>query len=325
MKVFVTGGTGFVGMHVVDALQAGGHAVRCLVRDPTRARVLFAEPLPELVPGDLDDRDALVRGCAGADAVVHLAGLTAARSRAELFHVNAGGTVALVEALRAAAPELRRYLHVSSLAAAGPADGGAVPELGDEAQPVSDYGRSKLAGEAPVRGLDLPWTILRPPAVYGPRDREFLRLFRAARYGVSPLFGDGSQRLSLVFAHDLADAVVRCLDAESTAGGVYYPAHSVPTTARALVLGIGAALGTRVRILPLPRGVVRPLFWLTGTAARTTGRATLLSADKANEILADAWLCSPAPLAAKTGWRARTDLVDGLRRTAAWYRTVGWI
>ncbi|MCC6765766.1 MAG: NAD-dependent epimerase/dehydratase family protein [Deltaproteobacteria bacterium] len=322
MRVFVTGATGFVGVHVVAALRARGHEVACLVRDARKAGALFGDAPPTIVAGGLGDRAALERGAAGADGVVHLAGLVAARSRAELFAVNAGGTRALVDAVRAR-PGIRSFVHVSSLTAAGPTIFGRAPTGDEPPHPVSDYGRSKLAGEAPVRALAIPWTILRPPAVYGPHDREFLRLFRIARRGVAPMFGDGGQRLSLVYAPDLAAAIAECV--ERPPAGVYYPAHPTPTTARALVEAIAAALDARVRVVPLPRAIVRPLFFVTGASARLARRATLLSRDKANEILADAWLCSPAALESATGWRAATDLATGLARTAAWYRRSGWL
>lgn len=324
MRVFVTGGTGFIGAHVVAALRACGHAVTCLVRDARKAAAVFGADVPALVPGDLGAGVALRRGVAAADAVVHLAGLTAARSRADLFAVNAEGAAAVVAAVRAAGGTVHRFVHVSSLAAAGPSRTGAGSSGGGVDRPVSDYGRSKLAGEESVRGLELAWTILRPPAVYGPGDREFLRLFRIAARGIAPLFGDGSQRLSLVFAADLAAAIVDCL-ASDHPSGIHYPAHAEPTTSRALVTAIAAALDRRVRVLAIPRGLVRPALALSGSAARLTGRATLLTADKANELLADAWTCSPATLERAIGWCARTDLLTGLRTTAAWYRTAGWL
>ncbi len=322
MRVFVTGGTGFVGSHVVEALRERGHAVACLVRDPRKARQVLGEPIADLVQGDLADTGALVRGCAGADAVVHLAGLTAARSRSELFGVNAGGTRTLAEVVRGAAAG--RFIYVSSLAAAGPVANGVEPNGNDAAQPVSDYGRSKLAGEEPVRQLPLAWTILRPPAVYGPRDREFLRVFRAARRGIALMPGDGSQRLCVVFAGDLAAAIVCCLE-NTPPNGIYYPTHPEVTTARALVAGIAAALDVRVRVVRIPHALVRPMLWITGGVARVAGRTTLLSPDKAGEILAAAWTCSPARLEACTGWRASIPLADGLRRTADWYRAAGWL
>ena len=323
MKIFVTGGTGFIGTHLVPALQARGHTVACLARDARKIAAAFDPPGPTPVAGDLDDVAALARGVAGSDVVVHLAGLTAARSRAELFTVNEGGTRALTHAA-AAAGTVRRFVYVSSLAAAGPVRNGVVPSGAETAEPVSDYGRSKLAGEASVRALPFAWVILRPPAVYGPRDRELLRLFAIAKRGLAPTFGDGSQRLSLVFAADLAAAIVGCVEGEP-APAVYYPAHREVTTSRGLVAAIGAALGTRPRLLAIPRAVVRPMLWLTGTAARLAGRATLLAADKANELLADAWVCSPTALEHAIGWRAETELADGLRATAAWYRAAGWL
>lgn len=324
MRVFVTGGTGFVGTHVVATLRARGHEVTCLVRDPQKARRVLGEGAAALIRGDLEDATVLAHGCRGADAVVHLAGLTAARNRHQMFAVNRGGTDTLVAAARAHATSVRRFVYVSSLAAAGPAEGGIVPSNGDEARPVSDYGRSKLAGETAVRALPFHWTILRPPAVYGPHDREFLRVFRAARLGIAPLFGDGSQALSLVFAADLAEAVVTCLERD-LAPGCYYPAHPEVTTTGLLAIAIGAALGRRVRIVPLPRAWARPLMWVTGTAARAVGQTTLLSPDKVAELLASAWTCSSATLEAETGWRARTSLAEGLRQTAAWYREAGWL
>jgi len=323
VKIFVTGGTGFIGTHVVPALQARGHTVVCLARDPRKLAAAFDAPGPTAVAGDLDDAAALARGVAGADVVVHLAGLTAARSRTELFAVNAGGTRALTHTA-VAAGTVRRFVYVSSLAAAGPVRDGVVPTGPEIPAPLSDYGRSKLAGEAPVRGLPFAWAILRPPAVYGPRDRELLRLFTIAKRGLAPTFGDGSQRLSLIFAADLAAAIVGCVEGEP-APAVYYPAHREVTTSRSLVAAIGAALGTRPRTLAIPRAVVRPMLWLTGTAARLAGRATLLSADKANELLADAWVCSPTALEHAISWRAETDLTAGLRTTAAWYRAAGWL
>jgi nucleoside-diphosphate-sugar epimerase len=326
VRVLVTGGTGFVGSHLVEALLQRGHAVTCLVRDPAKAQLLFGDRGPLLLQAELSDTPALRRACVGAEAVVHLAGLTAARGREEFFAVNAGGTRGLVQAVREAGREVRRFIYVSSLAAAGPVPRGKPVRDGQGSGPVSHYGASKRAGEDPVRELELEWTILRPPAVYGPRDREFLRFFRAARRGLTAVFGDGSLELSLVYAADLAAAIVRCLEV-GPPRGVFYPTHVEVCTARELTERIARAVapGRRVRVLRVPRAAVRPLLWVTGSAARVAGRATVLSPDKAGELLAEAWTCSPGPLEERTGWRADTDLEAGLARTAEWYRAAGWL
>jgi nucleoside-diphosphate-sugar epimerase len=326
VRILVTGGTGFLGSHLVEALLERGHRVVCLVRDEAKARELFGQDGPVLVRGDLLDRVALRAACEGVEAVAHLAGLTSARGREEFFQVNAGGTRALVEAVAAAGGSVGRFVYVSSLAAAGPVRRGDALRAGDGVGPVSHYGASKRAGEEPVRALELEWTILRPPAVYGPRDREFLRLFRSAARGVVPVFGEGEQELSLVYALDLVEAIVGCLEA-GPPGEVHYPTHEQVVTARELGLAIATAVtpGRAPRLLRVPRAVVRPLLWVTGGAARLAGRATILSPDKAGELLAEAWTCSPALLEERTGWRARTALAEGLARTAAWYRDVGWL
>ena len=323
MRILVTGATGFVGSHLVAALLERGHAAVCLVRDEEKARRVFGERV-ELARGDLRDAATLRQACQGVDAVAHLAGLIAARSRAEFFEVNEGGTRALGEAA-AAGGRGRRFVLVSSLTAAGPAPRGAPLAL-DGPGPVSNYGASKRAGEDALRGLELDWTILRPPAVYGPRDLEFLRLFRMGRLGFAPIFGDGAQELSLVYAEDLAEAIAACLE-RGAPNAVLYPAHDEVLTARQLALAICAAAAPQrpARLVRIPPSALGPILACTGLVARLSGKATLLAPDKRAELLADAWTCSPATLTARTGWRARTPWRDGLLRTAEWYRSAGWL
>jgi nucleoside-diphosphate-sugar epimerase len=212
---------------------------------------------------------------------------------------------------------------VSSLAAAGPTVPGR-PLGGDlPGAPVTAYGRSKLAGEQVVREGDLPWTIVRPPVVYGPRDTAVLELFRVARRGIVPVFGDGSQELSAIYGPDLAEALIEA--AATPAGRVYYPAHPDRFTSADLARAVGRAVGREVRLVRLPAGPARLLLTLCGAVARIAGRSTILNADKAAEFLAPAWTCDPSALTADSGWRARHDLASGLAATAAAYRTDGWI
>jgi nucleoside-diphosphate-sugar epimerase len=169
------------------------------------------------------------------------------------------------------------------------------------------------------------WTIVRPPTVYGEGDREVLKVFKLARTGLAPVFGDGSQELSVIYAGDLASALVAAATAPAAANRIYYAAHPAVITSRELVRAIGRAVGREPRIVPLPGPVARGLLWTIGSIAHLAGRATLLSGDKAAEFLAPAWTCRPDALARDAGWRAETDLETGLRRTAAWYRKEGWL
>ena len=321
MKVLVTGGTGFVGGHLVDALLQAGEEVTLLARSPAKARGLTERGI-RVVEGDLDDPAALRAAARSQQVIYHAAGLVAARDEAGFMAINRDGTARLLAA--AAEVSRARFVLISSLAAAGPVPRGGRREGDEPPQPVTGYGRSKLAGETVVRAGPLAWNIVRPPAVYGPRDGEFLRVFKATRLGVVPVFGDGAQELSLVYAPDLAQAVVAVGRSEAE-GQVFYPCHPEVLTSEGLVRGIARAMGYRIRVLRLPRWAAALGLGASSSAARLTGRTTLLTRDKANEFFAPAWTADPAPLTAATGWTAQHDLASGAEATAAWYQAAGWL
>ena len=323
MNVFVTGGTGFVGAHLVNALRARGDTVTALVRRPALVGQLGWGPEVRLVRGDLDDEAALREGSAGADVVYHVAGKIAARNVAEFMATNRDGTANVLEAARDAGA--RRVLFVSSLAVGGPTTPGHPIDENRPPMPVTDYGRSKLAAEVLVRAMPLAWTIVRPPVVYGEWDRGTLKIFQLARRGVVPVFGEGSQELSVIHAEDLARSLIAAATSPAAVGRVYFAAHPTTTTSRELVLAAGRALGRTPRIVPVPPLVARGVLWAVGTLAHIAGQATLLSADKGNEYLAPAWTCRSDALTRDTGWRAEIELETGLRRSANWYREVGWL
>jgi nucleoside-diphosphate-sugar epimerase len=217
------------------------------------------------------------------------------------------------------------FVFVSSMAAGGPARAGC-PLTGTEPpRPVTAYGRSKLAGEQVVTEGALPWVIVRPPTVYGPRDREVLKVFRMARWGVAPVFGDGSQELSTVHGADLAGALIAAATAPATTGKVYYSCHPEIVTSAAFVRAVGSAMGRRVRIVPVPSSLGRVMLGLTEASARLAGQRTILTRDKANEFFQAAWTGDPGPLTRDSGWRAAHDLISGMADTATWYRGAGWL
>jgi dihydroflavonol-4-reductase len=322
VRVLVTGATGFVGSHLIEGLRRANHEIAALVRSPGKAAALMALGV-EQVRGHLGDAEALARAAAGRDVVLHVAGLTAALDEAEYLRANRDGTRALIEAAERGG--VGRFVYVSSMAAAGPAPRGQ-PLRGDEPPgPVTAYGRSKLAGESVVRASRLPWTIVRPPMVYGPRDREVLKVFRLARFGVGPVFGDGTQELSAVHASDLAAALLAVAGAQAAVGATYYPAHPEVFTSAAFVRAVGRAAGRRVRVVRIPLPLGQLALTATGAAARAAGQATILNADKANEFFQAAWTGDPARLARDTGWQAEHDLASGLADTWQWYRSARWL
>jgi nucleoside-diphosphate-sugar epimerase len=322
VKAAVTGATGFVGSHLIEELRRRGDDVSVLIRRTSRARALEASGC-RLVEGDLGDAPALETLVAGRDVVFHVAGLVAARDEADFLRVNRDGAAAVTRA--AARGAVSRLVLVSSLAVTGPTLPGRPLTEDAGPGPLTAYGRSKRAGEDAVQGADVPFTIVRPPAVYGPRDRAFLTLFRAAARGVVPLLGDGGQELSLVHAADLARALVAAGTNPATLGRVYHAAHPEPTTQRALAGLIARAVGRPARTVTLPAPFVRGVLTLVGRAFRTVGRVPRLDGDKAHELLARAWTCSSAALQRDTGWRAEIALGRGLEETARCYRRDGWL
>jgi nucleoside-diphosphate-sugar epimerase len=311
-----------VGGHLLRLLVARGDVVTALARSEQQAAAL-GELGCRVVPGDLFDAAARAALVNGADVVYHVAGLVRAASAAELERVNRDGT-ALV-ARESARAGVARLLLVSSLAATGPAPRGVSLDEGAGPGPITAYGRSKLAGEAEVRGAGAPFTIVRPPAVYGPGDRAFLVLFRLAARGLGLLLGDGRQELSLVFAEDLARALVAAAESGATLGGAYHAAHEEVVTQRALGEQLGRALGRRVRFLRLPGPLLRGLLRAARPLGGLGGKASLPGPDKADELLAPAWRASSAALRRDAGWTAEVPLARGAVLTASAYRSAGWL
>jgi nucleoside-diphosphate-sugar epimerase len=322
MKALVTGATGFVGSHLAEALHRRGDEVTALVRSPGKAAAL--ERLgARLVKGDLDDAAALARAAEGQQVVFHVAGVVAARNEDEFMRCNRDGTARLVAA--GAAAGVSRFVLVSSMAAGGPATPGHPLTGAEPARPVTAYGRSKVAAEAAVTAGALPWVILRPPTVYGPRDREVLKVFQLARLGVAPLFGDGSQQLSAVHGADLAEALIAAATASGTCGKIYYPCHPEIATSASFVRSVGSAMGRRLALVPIPAPLGRALLAVTEISAKLAGQTTILTRDKANEFFQSAWIGDPSPLTRDAGWSAGYDLATGLADTYRWYRSAGWL
>jgi nucleoside-diphosphate-sugar epimerase len=311
LRVAVTGATGFVGRHAVAALAADGCSLSLLCRRDPRLEAGSAEI--RLVPGGLEDAAALDSLVDGAEVILHMAGAIRARDRAGFMAVNRDGAAALARARARAAPGAR-VVVVSSLAAREP--------------DLSPYAASKAAGErALAEGAGDGLCVLRPAAVYGPGDRETLRLFRAARLPVQPLLNGPQARLTVIHARDLARAIAAAVRGPQLAG-VWelsdartdgYAWAELAAAARA------AADGRRTRRLRLPPALLRAAG-LTGDAAgRLGGGAAMVTSGKVREILHPDWSIAPGARPPETLWRPATELGDGFAETVAWYRAAGWL
>jgi nucleoside-diphosphate-sugar epimerase len=320
MKVLVTGATGFIGSFLVEALSNKGYEVTCLVRNTSNRRWLRHLRL-QYLPGDLDDTDSYAEKLGAFEYIYHLAGLTKAASARDFYHANAECTQILVAAAAEMNPALKRFLHVSSLAAAGPSFDG-IPLIEDApAAPVSDYGKSKLEGEKAVlsfKGM-LPVTIVRPPAVFGPRDADFLYVFRAVQNRLFPYWGKSSY--SLIYVEDLVRGIILAAEKEEAAEKVYYLADSRIYTNDDILSTISSTLGRRAFRLRLPRKIL-PVLALLLQKVQKKG---IINPDKIQEIRYPHWICDPARALKELGFHSETPLGEGFKKTADWYRKEKWL
>lgn len=320
--ILITGATGFVGSHLVESIARNGLRARALVRETSDVRTLKRYGI-ERVIGDLTDPASLRRAVADADTVLHLAASTRALSREEFHRVNGEGTRRLARAVAEAGGE-RRLVYLSSLAAAGPSGERPVrPE--DEPRPVSAYGESKLAGERAVGEAALEGVstaVLRAPAVYGPGDRDLLTFFRLADRGLLPVVGAADRRLQLVHVRDLARAIL--MAGSATATGIFHIAEPRAYAWDEILDLVSAVTGGAARRIRIPTVVLNGAAAVAEAVARATGRAAIFDRDKAREVVAW-WLCETEAARRAFGFEAAVPLPDGLRETAEWYRSSGWL
>jgi len=301
-RIAVTGASGFIGSHVVRVLQErGDDAVP--VRRPFDAATL---------------RDVF----ANAAAVIHLAGVVAAVRPEEFVAANVEATRVVASAARDAGVPL---VHVSSLAAAGPAPASAPRHEDDPPAPLTPYGASKLEGERAVRATSgLTWTIIRPGAVYGPGDRAMLPLFKYARRGILPLAGNPTAAYTFSYVEDLARAIAAAIDGRA-AGAAIFAGYNRPVTPRELLVAIRQAVGRRAAIVPIPMAVTRLAAAAGDVTGAVTGRPATLNRWRFAELASPGFVCDVSRMRERLGIVASVDLTRGVQETAGWYRRTGWI
>lgn len=325
LKALVTGGTGFIGSHLVDVLLDKKWSVRCLVRGNRQDSWLQGLPI-ERCAGDCRDGMSLKAAVRGVDVIFHLAGVTKARDAKTYFEVNATGTDNLLHACLEVNPEVKTFIYVSSQAAAGPSIGRATTET-DRCAPVSDYGRSKLRGEETVFGYSgkVPVVVIRPPVVYGPRDRDLLPFFRLLSCGIRPRLMARGQRFSLCYVNDLVDGLLLTAEKDEARGGIFFVSDGQDYSWDEIGEAFSAACERKTHCVPIPKAMLWACAAGADVMAAVCRKPALLSYGKVKEMVQSGWVCSNNKSRRLLGFKPRIGLQEGAELTFLWYKAAKWL
>ena len=339
MRIAVTGGTGFVGSHVVELRLARGDEVKCLVL-PEEGRLWLEGAPVDFFEGSVTDRGSLAPFLAGCDAIVNIAGLTRCRTEEGFMAVNAGGAVNLVEAALAIPGGPRHIVSMSSMAASGPcyatdAVGDAADEVGgegrcldedDEQRPLTPYGRSKAALEVALRAYEgrMHCSFIRAPGVYGPRDRDFLQYFKLVRRGLRVIVGKRNV-MSLVYVKTLAAPIALCIQNPASDGQAFFIADEGEQDWDGFSAMVEAALGARTFRIQVPEWFVTVAAFFSEAAKPFMKRPPLLDKHKLTEARQHRWVVSTAKAERLLGFKPTIGTKEAIAETGRWYLEHGWI
>lgn len=326
MNVLVTGATGFIGSHLAEVLHRRGATIRCLVRSTSNTRWLKHIPVQE-VHGDLFDAQVLRDAVSGVDMIFHSAGLTKARTAEEYIKANATGTRNLLEAAAAHNPGIRRFVHISSQAAVGPSPTKVPIAEETPAHPITGYGRSKWMAEQECHRLmgALPITIVRPPAVYGPRDQDVFAFFQTMARGLQPMVGFRDTYVSLIHVFDLVRGFLAAAESTRSVGQTYFITSSEVYNWKQVGEVTRRVMGARAISVRLPKAAVYAVAAVAQGLASFGDKPALLNIEKARDMVQDYWTCDHRKALRDFGFQQEVGLEEGIRTTVSWYREHGWL
>ncbi len=325
-KILVTGGTGFIGSHLTELLLTKGYSVSCLARDTANLRWLSGLNI-EVKTGDCLRPETLPDAVKGASVVIHAAGLTKARRAREYYAVNQIGTRNILEACARHNPGIKKFILISSLAAAGPSlDGNPVKDT-DHPHPVSDYGRSKLLAETEALAFknNFPVAILRPSAVFGPRDRDMYELFRWAARGVTLEILGRERFLNFCYVGDLVNAIFLAMEKQTETGSIYCVAEDRPYSWSEFRQALLSSGKVKARTIKIPYAAAYLIGLASEVGCLFTSRPALTNRQKVREASQTYWTCDLSKTKKDLGFKAAHPLQQGLDITWRWYRDNKWL
>ncbi len=326
MKVLLTGATGFVGSHLAEHLIKKGYEVRCLVRTSSNLRWI-ADLDVECHYGSVFNMQSLKSALKDVDYVFHAAGLTKALKPYEFTEVNETGTKNLVQAVLESDRKLKRFVFISSQAAVGPSPGIEPIDESHTPNPVTAYGRSKLEAEKIVNSIKdrVPVTIVRPPAVYGPRDKDVLEFFKTVKMGLIPKFEGKEKYVSMIHVQDLVRGIVLAGTRKKAEGKTYFITSPRPYTWDKIgvtALQYFKKKGIRINV---PAFFINGLSFAADGLSRLTGKVSIVSRERVIDMKQDFWVCSPRRAKEDFKFEAKISLEDGINETLSWYQKNNWL
>lgn len=328
MKVSITGANGFIGSHLIDKLLERDYQIKCLVRKTSNLRWLEGKHVT-FVEGDLNSTEALKNLVSDSDYVYHIAGVVKSKTREGYFEGNCTSTKNILEACRLHNPNVTKFIHVSSQTVAGPS-----PDLEhpvDEStpcRPITTYGESKKAAEDVVLTYSdiLPVTIVRPSAVYGPRDTEIFIFFQTIERGLNPLIGFDEKRLSLIHVTDVVDGIIAAGESQKSAGEIYFISserfYGWEEVGKLTARIMGKKNPFQIRV---PHTVVYSVAAIAQFFALFQKIAATLNIEKARDITRRYWTCDVSKAKRELGFRQKISIEEGFEETIKWYRDMGWL
>ncbi len=326
MKALITGSTGFIGSHLTEALIGKGVQVRCLLRKTSDLKWLKGLPI-EFVHGDCTDKTSLEKAVRCVDWVFHLAGVTKAIKEETYFEVNGLGTENLIHACLENNPCLQKFIYISSQAAAGPSRNGCSKKELDPCEPVSFYGRSKRAGEEFVltHAHELPILILRPSAVYGPREKDIFVFFKGLSRRINPCPIGPDQRLSLCYVQDIVQGILLAFETQTKSGEIFFLSDGNEYRMEEIGAIVAQAIGITAFRIRVPKRMILGIACFSEYLSKFFKGSSLFNKDKAQEIIQKDWVCDITKAKTLLGFEPRVTLSEGARLTFEWYKKEKWL
>jgi nucleoside-diphosphate-sugar epimerase len=315
-----------VGSHLADKLKASGFEVMCLKRKTSSTKWLDGKGF-EYIEGDLFSNEALEYAVAKADYVFHVAGVVKSVNKEGFYRGNHEATKNLLEITKKVNPGIKKFVHISSQAACGPAIGIDAVDENTQPNPITTYGESKLMAENEVNryAAEFPVSIVRPPAVFGPRDTEILIYFQTFSKGLNSVIGFDKKYLSLIYVEDLIDGIMLVAKEEIANGRTYFVCLDEPYNWDEIGHVTSKLLGKKALKVRIPHSIVYSVGFIAETIASFSGKAATLNVEKCKDITQLRWVCSNGKAKRELGFSNRYTLEESFGKTIEWYKELKWI